>query len=392
MDYLSQRINNIKSSPTVAMSDRAAELKRQGCDIISLTVGEPDFDTPEHIKIAAFQAMEKGATKYTAVDGTLALRQAVVDKFKRENQLTYTPKQILISNGAKHSIFNLLGAILNPGDEVLVPAPYWVSYTDMAMLFDAKPVVIPTTLESQLKLTPAQLEAHITPKTKLLILNSPSNPTGMAYSKAELAELGKVLLRHPKVLICSDDIYEHILWSTEPYANIVNACPELYDRTVVINGVSKAYAMTGWRIGYAAGPIKLIAEMAKMQSQSTSSACSISQAAAVAALNGDQSCLKIMRDAFKTRHDLFVQGLNCIPGFHCLNADGAFYAFPNVQGAIKKLGLKNDLEFAEFLLEKADVAVVPGVAFGMEGYIRLSYASSIELLQTALTRIHDSLG
>lgn len=391
MTFLSNRINSIKPSPTLAVTDKASALKREGRDIISLSAGEPDFDTPEHIKAAAGEAMQKGDTKYTAVDGTPALKQAIIDKFKRENQLNYTSKQILVSSGAKHSIFNLLGAIINPGDEVIIPAPYWVSYPDMVLLFDGKPVCVATSIESRLKITPEQLARHITPKTKLLILNSPSNPSGMNYSKAELKALGDVLVRHPQVLICSDDIYEHILWGKEPFSNLVNACPELYERTIVVNGVSKAYAMTGWRIGYAAGPEKIIGAMKKMQSQSTSNPCSIAQAAAVAALNGDQSCLQTMRQAFKERHDFLIAGLNATPRFHCLSADGAFYAFPQVAGAIKTLGLQDDLAFSEYLLEKANVAVVPGSAFGMPGFIRLSYATSKKILEAALQRINSSL-
>lgn len=391
MTFLSNRINSIKPSPTLAVTDKASALKREGRDIISLSAGEPDFDTPEHIKAAAGEAMQKGDTKYTAVDGTPALKQAIIDKFKRENQLNYTSKQILVSSGAKHSIFNLLGAVINPGDEVIIPAPYWVSYPDMVLLFDGKPVCVATSIESRLKITPEQLARHITPKTKLLILNSPSNPSGMNYSKAELKALGDVLVRHPQVLICSDDIYEHILWGKEPFSNLVNACPELYERTIVVNGVSKAYAMTGWRIGYAAGPEKIIGAMKKLQSQSTSNPCSIAQAAAVAALNGDHSCLQTMRQAFKERHDFLIARLNATPGFHCLSADGAFYAFPQVAGAIKTLGLQDDLAFSEYLLEKANVAVVPGSAFGMPGFIRLSYATSKKILEAALQRINSSL-
>ena len=387
MEYLSKRINAIKPSPTIAVSDKANELKRQGRDIITLGAGEPDFDTPEHIKRFAITALENGATKYTAVDGTAELKSAIIEKFKRENALNYSANQILVSCGAKHSIYNLLGAVINPGDEVIIPAPYWVSYPDMTLLFEGVPVCVTTTIETQLKLTPALLEANITPKTKLLILNSPSNPSGMAYTKEELAALGKVLLKHPQVLICTDDIYEHILWNHKPYANILNACPELYDRTIVINGVSKAYAMTGWRIGYAAGSQKIIAAMKKMQSQSTSNPTAVSQAASVAALNGDQTALKIMCESFKQRHDLLVAGLNNLPGVKCLPADGAFYAFPNVEGAMKKLGFTDDLAFSEYLLDKANVAVVPGSAFGLPGYIRLSYATSMGILKTALARI-----
>jgi aspartate aminotransferase len=374
----------------MAVAAKAAELKRQGRKIISLSVGEPDFDTPEHIKKAAMIAIETGQTKYTAVEGTLELRQAIAEKLKRDNHLDYSPKQILVSNGAKQSIYNAFGAILNPGDEVLIPAPYWVSYPDMALLFEAKPVIINTDIANRLKLTPKELEAAITPKTRILMLNSPSNPTGVAYTKAELSALAEVLKRHPHIFICSDDIYEKIWWLDEPFTNILTVCPELHDRTIVINGVSKSYAMTGWRIGYAAGPLDIITAMSNLQSQSTSNPCSISQAATLAALNGDQSCLNPMIEAFKKRHDFVINLIKSIPGFKALPADGAFYIFVNIEAAMRTLPeIKNDVEFSAYLLEKSEVAVVPGSAFGMEGYIRISYATSIESLEQALKRIHS---
>ncbi|MDF2939962.1 MAG: pyridoxal phosphate-dependent aminotransferase [Gammaproteobacteria bacterium] len=388
MARLSARILNIKPSPTLGITAKAAELKRQGRDIISLSIGEPDFDTPEHIKMAAIKAIEAGQTKYTAVEGTLELRQAICAKLKQDNHLDYSPKQILVSSGAKQSIYNLLGAILNPGDEAIIPAPFWVSYPDMVVLFEGKPVIVPTKLENRLKLSPDELEAAITPKTKLVMLNSPSNPTGVAYTKNELASLAEVLKRHPQVLICSDDIYEKIWWLDEAFSNILMVCPELYDRTIVVNGVSKSYAMTGWRIGYAAGPLDIITAMNNLQSQSTSNACSISQAAATTALNGDQNCLGPMVKAFKEKHDFMIEQLNSIPGFMPLAADGAFYVFVNIDKAIQNLsGIDNDVQFAEYLLDKADVAVVPGSAFGLDGYIRISYATSLEKLKLAMQRI-----
>ncbi|MBI2379739.1 MAG: pyridoxal phosphate-dependent aminotransferase [Gammaproteobacteria bacterium] len=384
---LSNRVQSIKPSPTLAVAARAAELKRQGKDVIGLGTGEPDFDTPEHIKEAAIAAMRRGETKYTAVDGTPALKEAVIAKFERENGLCYVPKQVLVSSGGKQSFYNLAMALLNPGDEVIIPAPYWVSYPDMVLLAEGKPVIIETTYEQRLKISPEQLEAAITPRTRLVVINSPSNPSGLAYSAAELTALAEVLRKHPHVLIATDDMYEHILWTGERFHNILNVAPDLYARTMVLNGVSKAYAMTGWRIGYCAGPQDLIAAMTNIQSQSTSNPCSIAQAAAVAALNGDQGCMAPMLKAFKERHDKVVAGLNAIPGVKCLESDGTFYAFPNVQELIAAKGLKNDLAFAEFLINEAGVALVPGSAFGSEGYLRLSYAASMDSLEKAVARI-----
>ena len=393
---LSARVRNIKPSPTLAITARAAQLKAEGRDIISLGVGEPDFDTPEHIKQAAVAAIARGFTKYTAVGGTPSLKQAVVDKFKRENGLAYGTRQVLVSCGGKQSIYNLVQAVIDPGDEVIIPAPYWVSYPDIVLLAEGRPVYVEAGIEQGFRITPAQLEAAITPRTRLFILNSPSNPSGAVYTKDELAALGAVLRRHPHVLIATDDMYEHILLGDTPFFNILNACPELYDRTVVLNGVSKAYAMTGWRIGYAAGPAEIIAAMENIQSQSTSNPTSISQVAAEAALNGDQSCIRPMVTAFKERHRHVVDGLNAIPGVRCAESGGAFYAFPDMREVIARLhadgrlATPTDLALTEYLLEHG-VAVVPGSAFGAEGYLRLSFATSMQNLQEAIRRIAASL-
>lgn len=389
---LSHRVQQVKPSPTLAVTARANELKAEGKSIIGLGAGEPDFDTPDHIKAAAIRAINAGFTKYTAVDGTPDLKQAVIAKFKRDNALSYQPNQVLVSCGGKQSFFNLCQALLNAGDEVIIPAPYWVSYPDMALLADGVPVVIHAGLEQGFKITPEQLEAAITERTRLFVINSPSNPTGVAYTKAELAALGEVLLRHPQVVIASDDMYEHILWSEEPFVNIVNATPALYDRTVVMNGVSKAYSMTGWRIGYAGGPEVLIKAMKKVQSQSTSNPTSISQVAATEALNGDQGCITEMLKAFKARHDFVVETLNTLPGTRCLPSQGAFYSFPDMREAIANMpGIANDVELAEYLLNEAGVALVPGSAFGQEGYMRLSFATSMENLEQALGKIKAAL-
>lgn len=394
---LSARVRNIKPSPTLAITARAAQLKAEGRDIISLGVGEPDFDTPEHIKQAAVAAIARGFTKYTAVGGTPSLKQAVVDKFKRENGLAYGTRQVLVSCGGKQSIYNLVQAVIDPGDEVIIPAPYWVSYPDIVLLAEGRPVYIEAGIEQGFRITPAQLEAAITPRTRLFILNSPSNPSGAVYTNDELAALGAVLRRHPHVLIATDDMYEHILLGDTPFCNILNACPELYNRTVVLNGVSKAYAMTGWRIGYAAGPAEIIAAMENIQSQSTSNPSSISQVAAEAALNGDQSCIQPMVTAFKERHRYVVDGLNAIPGVRCAESGGAFYAFPDMREVIARLhadgrlATPTDLALTEYLLEHG-VAVVPGSAFGAEGYLRLSFATSMQNLQEAIRRIAASLG
>ncbi|MDH4285258.1 MAG: pyridoxal phosphate-dependent aminotransferase [Gallionellaceae bacterium] len=394
---LSTRVQAIKPSPTLAVTARANKLKAEGKDIIGLGAGEPDFDTPQHIKDAAIAAINKGFTKYTAVGGTPSLKQAVIAKFKRDNGLDYTAKQILVSCGGKQSFFNLALAVINRGDEVIIPAPYWVSYPDIVLIAEGKPVIVQAGIEQGFKMTAAQLAAAITPKTRMVVINSPSNPTGAVYTLGELKALGEVLRKHPQVLIASDDMYEHIALTDEKFVNILDACPDLYPRTMVLNGVSKAYSMTGWRIGYAAGPENIITAMENVQSQSTSNPTSISQVAAEAALNGDQGCIVPMVKAFRERHQFLVSELNKIPGVQCIMAGGAFYAFPDVRGAIaalhKKGALKeaNDLALSEYLLEKAGVAVVPGSAFGSEGYMRLSFATSMQNLQNAVSRIAKAL-
>jgi len=383
----SHRANAVQPSATVVINAKATQLKVQGVDIINLSVGEPDFDTPQSIKNAAIAAINAGYTKYTAIDGIPALKDAIIQKFKSENHLDYTRDQILVSCGAKQSFYNLMQAVINDGDEVIIPAPYWVSYPAMVTLAGGVNTIVKTSVESRFKITPEQLEKAITPKTRMLILNSPSNPTGMAYTKDELIALSKVLLKHPQVLIASDDMYEHILWGINPFVNIVNACPELYDRTIVCNGVSKAYAMTGWRIGYAAGPVAIIKAMTKIQSHSTSNPTSISQYAAITALNGEKEFIENLKVVFKERHDCIQQDLNKIPGVICPPADGAFYVFPNVEKAIARLGLKDDVALSELILEKAHVAVVPGTEFGAPGFIRLSYATNVETLKSAVERM-----
>lgn len=386
----SQRVQMVKPSPTLAVTARAAELRAAGKDIIGLGAGEPDFDTPVHIKNAALKAIADGKTKYTAVDGTAELKQAVINKFRRDNNLDYAPDQILVSSGGKQSFFNLALALVNPGDEVIIPAPYWVSYPDMVAIAEGVPVIVKAGLETRFKLTPEQLETAITDKTRLVVLNSPSNPTGAAYTRRELEDLAEVLKKYPNILIATDDMYEHILWSEESFCNILMACPELYDRTVVLNGVSKAYSMTGWRIGYCGGPAWLIKNMKKIQSQSTSNPCSIAQAAATEALDGPQECVQAMLRAFKKRHDYVVERLNQLPGVTAIESDGTFYAFPDFSEAIQKLGFEKDTQLAEMLLERG-VALVPGSAFGAEGCMRLSYATSDQALGTALDRLEEAL-
>lgn len=385
---LSQRVQRIKPSPTLAVTARAASLRAAGQDIIGLGAGEPDFDTPEHIKQAGRDAINSGKTKYTAVDGTVELKNAIIDKLKRDNQLEYQADQILVSCGGKQSFFNLAQALLNDGDEVIIPAPYWVSYPDMSLLAGGVPVIVQASQEQAFKITPEQLEAAITEKTKLVVINSPSNPSGKAYTNAELAALGAVLLKHPQILVATDDMYEHILWSDEPFSNIVMACPALYNQTIVLNGVSKAYSMTGWRIGYAAGPADLIKAMKKIQSQSTSNPTSISQYAAQAALEGDQSCISEMLVAFKERHDYVVEKLNQIEGISCITSDGTFYCFPDFNTILDRMNdINNDVDLAEYILEKAGVALVPGSAFGLDGHMRISIATSMENLVNAIDRI-----
>jgi len=384
---LSKRVQKVKPSPTMAMTARAAKLKAEGKDIIGLAAGEPDFDTPVHIADAGVDAIRKGVTRYTAVDGTAELKDAIIAKFKRDNALTYDRAQILVSSGAKQTCFNACAALLDPGDECVIPAPYWVSYPDMALLADGVPISVYAGPSQGYKITAAQLAAAITPRTKLFIINSPSNPTGAAYTKAELQALGEVLAKHPQIVIASDEMYEHIYWAAEAFTSFAQANPQLYDRTITINGVSKAYAMTGWRIGYCGAPKEIIAAMATIQGQSTSNASSISQRASTVALNADQTCVAEMNKAFKARHDFVVAGLNAIPGISCLAGAGTFYAFANVEGAMRALGLKDDNEFAEYLLVNAGVAVVPGSGFGAPNHMRISFACSMDTLKDALRRI-----
>lgn len=399
MSLVATRLAAIKPSPTLAVSAKAAQLKAEGKDIIGLGAGEPDFDTPQFIKDAAVEAMRKGLTKYTPAGGTLSLKKAIIAKFKRDNGLDYTPKQVLVSCGGKHTSFNLCLALLNPGDEVIIPAPYWVSYPDMAVVAGAKPVFIEAGIEQGFKITAAQLEAAITPKSRLVFINSPSNPSAAVYTLEELKALGEVLRKHPRIVIASDDMYEQILLDGSKFVNILDACPDLYDRTVVENGVSKAYSMTGWRIGYCGGPAELIEAMENMQSHSTSNPTSIAQYAAEAALNGDQSCIEPMVKAFRERGTFVAKALNAIPGVRCLQPAGAFYVFPDCRGAIRrmaaagKLGSATDIALCDYLMEQEQaVAAVPGSAFGMEGYLRISFATSMENLEKAMARMAKAMG
>ncbi len=374
------------------VSMKAMQLKAEGKDIVSLGFGEPDFDTPAHIRDAAIAAINQGKTRYTQVDGTPELKQAIIEKFRRDNELNFEPGQILVSNGAKQSLFNLLVALLNRGDEVIVPAPYWVSYPDMVKLADAEPAILVGTPEHDYKITARQLHNTLNENTRLIIFNSPSNPTGKVYTEEEYRELGDVLIEHPKVFIVCDDIYEHIYWGNSSYCTFLNACPELSERTVIINGVSKAYAMTGWRIGYLAGPEDLVAASRKVQSQSTSCACAISQAAAVAALNGPQDCVEQMRIEYKRRYQYIHSALNDIPGVECPDCTGAFYAFPTFQGFLdSRDDIKDDVELASWMLEEAGVSTVPGSAFGAPGHLRLSYAASLDYLEDAISRIRKAV-
>lgn len=391
-EQLSKRVTQIKPSATMAVNAKAMELRQEGRDIINLSVGEPDFDTPEFIKEAGIEAIQQGFTKYTASDGIPELKDAIIHKFKNDNQLEYTPSQIMVSDGLKQVFYNLAQALLNEGDEVIIPAPYWVSYPAMAQLTGAEPVIVNCTSENRLKLTAEQLEKAITPKTRLLILNSPNNPTGMAYTANELKALGDVLKKHPRIVIGSDDIYEYILWGMDHYVNILNVCPELKNRTVVGNGMSKAYAMTGWRIGYAAAPEDIIAGMKKVQSQSTTCSNSIAQKASAVALKGGREFFEPMLEAYKLRHDMMHKALNQIDGVDCLASDGTFYLFPNMEPVIQHLGLSDDVALAEFFLEKAGVAMVPGTAFGSPGHIRISCATNEENLKKAVEQINEALG
>lgn len=388
---VSKRMAAVRPSPTGAVLARATALRAAGRDIISLGTGEPDFDTPEPIRAAAMAAIREGKTRYTPIDGTAELKAAIRRKFSRENQLDYDTSQIVVTSGAKQALFNLCLALLDPGDEVLIPAPYWVSYPDMARVAGAEARIIEAGIEQDFKITPAQLAAGLSAKTRLFVLNSPSNPTGACYTRLELQALGRALDKHPQVVILADDIYEHIHWADEPFVSFASACPSLKGRTVTANGVSKAYAMTGWRIGYAAGPEELITAMGTIQSQSTSNACSISQAAAVAALDGDQAPVAEMARAYAARHEYLVDALNGIEGFTCRRGEGTFYAFPKISDVLEERGMASDVELVEFLLEKAEVACVPGSAFGAPGYMRLSFACSMESLEEAIRRIKRAL-
>lgn len=389
---LSNRIQRVKPSPTLAVTALANQLRAEGRDVIGLAAGEPDFDTPDYIKKAAIDAISKGYTKYTAVDGTAGLKQAIINKFKRENGLDYAADQILVSVGGKQAIYNLCMTLLNEGDEVIIPAPYWVSYPDIVKLADATPVIVEGNISQSFKITPEQLQQAITDKTKMVIINSPSNPSGKAYTRAELKALGDVLLKHPNIVVMTDDIYEHIVWTNEGFVNILNACPELTEQTVVINGVSKAYSMTGWRIGYSGGPADIIKGMKKIQSQSTSNPTSIAQYAAQAALEGDQSFLKDMCDVFKQRHDYVYQALDAMDGVECPPSDGTFYSFPSFHAVIERMdGIEDDVQLAQLLLEKAEVALIPGSAFGLSGHLRLSFATDMVSLEKALARIKQTI-
>ncbi len=387
---LSNRVQKVKPSATMAVSAKANELKAQGVKVVPMGSGEPDFDTPSNIQKAAVDAIRGGQTRYTAVDGTAELKSAIREKFLRDNNLKYSANEVMASCGGKQVFYNLCQAILNKDDEVIIPGPYWVSYPDMAILADATPVIIETGLDQDFKITPEQLESSITKKSKLFVLNSPSNPTGAVYTRKEIKELGKVLERHPQVYIISDDIYEHILLGDDDFVNIAMACPKLKDRTIILNGVSKAYAMTGWRIGYAAGPEDIIKAMKKIQGQSTSNPTSIAQAAAVEALTGEQTFIETMVAAFSRRHAFLLESLNAIDGIQCPSSSGAFYSFPKVQGLIDRLGLSDDVEFATYCLEKLNIALVPGSAFGAPGYARFSFATSMDNIKEAVDRLANA--
>jgi aspartate aminotransferase len=388
---VSRRAQRVKPSPTLAVTALANRLKAEGKDIIGLGAGEPDFDTPVPIADAGVEAIRKGFTRYTNVDGITELKDAIIAKFKRDNGISYERPQILVSSGAKQTIFNLCMAVLDTGDEAIIPAPYWVSYPDMVLLSDGIPVMPSAGPEQGYKITPKQLAAAITAKTRLVLFNSPSNPTGAAYSRAELRALADVLVEHPRILIGTDDMYEKIYWAPEPFVSLLTVAPELYDRTVTINGCSKTYAMTGWRIGYCGGPKEIVTAMGTIQGQSTSNASSISQKAAVAALNGSQQCVTDMNRAYKERHDYVVAALNSLPGVSCLPGAGTFYAFADVRGAMANLGLRDDNAFSEYLINKAGVAVVPGSGFGAPGHMRLSFACSKQTLEQAMERIRAVL-
>ena len=395
IDRLSAALGRIAPSATLAMSGRVIDLKAQGIDVIGLSAGEPDFDTPDFVKDAAIEAIRSGMTKYTAVDGIAPLKAAIAAKFKRDNGIEYTSKQITVNAGGKHTLFNALVATVDKGDEVIIPAPYWVSYPDIVQFAGGTPVVIMATAAQNYKITPEQLDAAITPKTRWLILNSPSNPTGAAYSAAELEALGQVLLKHPHVMLLTDDMYEHIWYAPSPFATMLQVCPDLYDRTLTMNGASKAYAMTGWRIGYAGGPEWLIKAMGDLQSQSTSNPCSISQYAVLAALTGPQDFLRERNAAFKERRDLVVAMLNDAPGLSCPTPEGAFYVYPDASGVMGKTTpkgkkIETDADLIDYFLDDHRVAAVHGGAFGLSPGFRISYATSDELLKEACTRIQSA--
>ena len=388
---LSDRVKKVKPSATITISAKAMDLRANGIDVISLSAGEPDFDTPEHIKQAAIEAINKGQTKYTQVDGTPELKDAIISKFNRDNNLHYQRENIIVSTGAKQTLYNLFQSVLGPDDEVVIISPYWVSYPDMVILADAKPVIVETHQEDDFNIDMDSFKAALTDKTKLLILNSPSNPTGITYTKEQYESMGKILSDYPNVLIATDDMYEHIYWGNEPFTSFAEACPNLFDRTITVNGVSKAYAMTGWRIGYCGASESIVKGMKKVQGQSTSNPSSISQVAAIAALNGSHDVVKMMVDEYKKRHDYLCDALNEINGFNTSPGTGAFYLFPEVRSVIESKGFADDIEFSSFLIDQANVAVIPGSAFGAEGSIRISYATSMELLKESISRIKSSL-
>lgn len=388
---LSNRVQKVKPSATITISAKAMELRANGIDVISLSAGEPDFDTPEHIKKAAIEAINKGQTKYTQVDGTPELKDAIINKFNRDNNLHYQRDNIIVSTGAKQTLYNLFQSVLEADDEVVIISPYWVSYPDMVILADANPVIMKTHQEDNFEIDMDSFRAALTDKTKLLILNSPSNPTGITYTKAQYESMGKILSDYPNVLIATDDMYEHIYWGNEPFTSFAEVCPNLFDRTITINGVSKAYAMTGWRIGYCGAPKSIVQGMKKIQGQSTSNPSSISQAAAIAALNGPHDAVNMMVNEYKKRHDYLCDALNKINGFNTSPGTGAFYLFPDVNNVIESKGFADDIEFSSFLIDQANVAVIPGSAFGAEGCIRISYATSMELLKESIARIKSSL-
>lgn len=388
---LSERVQRVKPSATIAVSTLAREMRAAGRDVLSLSAGEPDFDTPEHVRAAAVEAMESGDTRYTAADGTPALKNAICRKFERDNGLAYEPSRISVGAGAKQVLYNVCAATLNPGDEAVILAPYWVSYPDIVKLCDGTPVVVSAGLEAGYKVTPEQIDEAITDRTRLLFFNTPNNPTGVSFTRSELEALGEVVAAHEQLVVVSDDIYEHIYWGDGPWLTPAQVWTDLQDRIVTVNGVSKAYAMTGWRIGYAGANVELVNAMRKLCSQSTSNPCSVSQAAAVAALEGDQSVLGVMRDAFKERYEYMYEAVNSLPGMRCAAAQGAFYVFADAREAIQAKGLENDTQMAELILSEAEVALVPGAAFGAEGHLRFSFACSMDDLKEAMQRLRRLL-